>query len=123
MPGVERTLRELRAWGVKLAMASSSKNAGEILAKIGMADAFDARVDGNDITHSKPHPEVFLTAAARLGTPPAECLVVEDAEAGVDAALAGGMKALAVGHAATCGRAARGARDLSAITVAEMLTI
>jgi beta-phosphoglucomutase len=88
-----------------------------------MADAFDARVDGNDITHSKPHPEVFLTAAARLGTPPAECLVVEDAEAGVDAGLAGGMKVLAVGHAATCGRAARDARDLSAITVAEMLTI
>ena len=87
-----------------------------------MADAFDARVDGNDITRSKPHPEVFLAAAVRLGTPPAECLVVEDAEAGVDAALAAGMKALAVGHAAACGCAARGACDLSAITVAEMLT-
>ena len=66
LPGVEPTLRELRALGVKLAMASSSRNAGTILAKIGMADAFDACVDGNDIAHSKPHPEVFLKAAARL---------------------------------------------------------
>ena len=123
LPGVGATLAELRARGIKMAVASSSKNAGTILARIGMADAFDARVDGNDISHSKPHPEVFLMAAARLGAPPAECLVVEDAEAGVDAGLAGGMKVLAVGYAASYGRATRGARDLSAISVGEMLMI
>jgi beta-phosphoglucomutase len=123
LPGAAEVLAELRACGIKTAVASSSKNAATILGRIGMSDAFDAHVDGNDISNSKPHPEVFLKAAERLGAAPADCLVVEDAEAGVDAGLAGGMKVLAVGYAATCGRATRGARDLSAITVGEMLMI
>lgn len=97
---VKSTLDALRAKGVKLAIGSSSKNAKFILERIGLADYFDAISDGTNITNSKPDPEVFLKAAQFLGLQPEECLVVEDATSGVDAARAGGMKAAAVGDAA-----------------------
>ena len=97
---VKSTLDALRAKGVKLAIGSSSKNAKFILERIGLADYFDAISDGTNISRSKPDPEVFLNAAEFLGLKPAECLVVEDATAGVDAAHAGGMKAAVVGDAA-----------------------
>ena len=97
---VKSTLDALRAKGLKLAIGSSSKNAKFILERIGLADYFDAVSDGTNITNSKPDPEVFLKAAEFLELDPEECLVVEDATAGVDAAHAGGMKAAAVGDAA-----------------------
>ena len=97
---VKSTLDALRAKGVKLAIGSSSKNAKFILERIGLADYFDAISDGTNISRSKPDPEVFLNAAEFLGLKPAECLVVEDATAGVDAAHAGDMKAAVVGDAA-----------------------
>ncbi|WP_017814140.1 MULTISPECIES: beta-phosphoglucomutase [Paenibacillus] len=99
LPGAKHTIDELKKRGVKIAIGSSSKNTPTILKQIGLADAFDAVADGNDITRSKPDPEVFLLAAERLGVPPEECLVVEDAEAGVQAAIAGGMNVAAVGDA------------------------
>ncbi len=98
---VKDTLDALRAKGLKLAIGSSSKNAKFILERIGLADYFDAISDGTNITKSKPDPEVFLKAAAFLGLEPRDCLVVEDATSGVDAAHAGGMKAAAVGDAAS----------------------
>lgn len=97
---VKSTLDALRAKGLKLAIGSSSRNAKFILERIGLADYFDAISDGTNISRSKPDPEVFLKAAQFLGFSPEECLVVEDATAGVDAAHAGGMKAAAVGDAA-----------------------
>ena len=97
---VKSTLDALRARGYKLAIGSSSKNAKFILERIGLADYFDAVSDGTNISRSKPDPEVFLKAAEFLGLQPEDCLVVEDATAGVDAARAGGMKAAAVGDAA-----------------------
>ena len=97
---VKSTLDALRARGIKLAIGSSSKNAKFILERIGLGDYFDAISDGTNISRSKPDPEVFLKAAEFLGLKPTECLVVEDATAGVDAAHAGGMKAAAVGDAA-----------------------
>ena len=102
---VKSTLDALRAKGLKLAIGSSSKNAKFILERIGLADYFDAISDGTNIARSKPDPEVFLKAAEFLGLDPADCLVVEDAVAGVEAAHAGGMKAAAVGDAASknCG--------------------
>ena len=102
---VKSTLDALRAKGLKLAIGSSSKNAKFILERIGLADYFDAISDGTNIARSKPDPEVFLKAAEFLGLDPADCLVVEDAVAGVEAARAGGMKAAAVGDAASknCG--------------------
>lgn len=97
---VKSTLDALRAGGYLLAIGSSSKNAKFILERIGLGDYFDAVSDGTNISRSKPDPEVFLKAAAFLGLEPGECLVVEDAVSGVDAAHAGGMKAAVVGDAA-----------------------
>jgi len=98
---VRDTLAELRARGYKLALGSSSKNAKYILERVALTDAFDAISDGTNITRSKPDPEVFLKAAEFLGLQPADCAVVEDAEAGIDAAKAGGMLACGIGEAAT----------------------
>lgn len=98
---VRGALKELRSRGYKLAIGSSSKNARFILEKVELLDAFDAISDGNNITNSKPDPEVFLKAAEYLGEKPEECIVVEDAYAGVDAAKAGGMRAAAIGDAAS----------------------
>ncbi|MEW4371489.1 beta-phosphoglucomutase [Paenibacillus kandeliae] len=99
LPGAKETIDELKKRKVKIAIGSSSKNTPTILEQIGLSKAFDAVADGNDITRSKPDPEVFLLAAERLDTAPEECLVVEDAEAGVQAAIAGGMNVAAVGDA------------------------
>ena len=97
---VRSTLDALRARGLKLAVGSSSKNAKFILQRIGLSDYFDAVSDGTNISRSKPDPEVFLKAAEYLRLTPSDCLVVEDAVSGVEAAHAGGMKAAAVGDAA-----------------------
>lgn len=97
---VQKTLKILRDKGYKLAVGSSSRNAGLILEKTGLLYAFDAISDGNHIKRSKPDPEVFLKAASIMKVRPEACLVVEDAVSGLIAAHAGGMKAAAVGEAA-----------------------
>lgn len=99
-PPVRQTLRELRARGYRQAVASSSRNTPLILQRVGLDTWFDAVIDGNQITRSKPDPEVFLRAAQALGFPPARCLVVEDADAGVEAALRGGFPCAGIGPAA-----------------------
>jgi len=99
---VRDTLLTLREMGFVLAIGSSSKNAGFILEKVGLTNLFDAVSDGNNITRSKPDPEVFLKAAEFLQMPPASCTVVEDAVAGIEAAKAAGMAAIGIGDAATC---------------------
>lgn len=96
---VKSTLDTLRNRGILLAIGSSSKNAGFILEQLGIGSYFDAVSDGNNITKSKPDPEVFLKAAQFLRKAPAECLVVEDARAGVEAAKAGGMDCAGIGEA------------------------
>lgn len=95
------TLKILRSKGLKLAVGSSSKNTRLILKKLGLGDFFDAIADGNDITNSKPDPEVFLLAAQRVGLTPENCLVVEDAEAGIQAAYRGGFCSAGIGPAST----------------------
>ena len=100
---VKNSLDELRARGYKLAIGSSSKNTPFILERIGLPTYFDAISDGNNITKSKPDPEVFVKAAAFLGIAPEKCLVVEDAIAGAEAAHAGGMKAACLGDASNAG--------------------
>lgn len=97
---VKNTLDKLRELGYLLAIGSSSKNAPLILDKIGLGDFFDVISDGNNITKSKPDPEVFLIAAKQLKVEPSGCIVVEDAIAGLEAARAAGMKAAAIGDAA-----------------------
>ena len=101
---VKDTLIELRNRGYKLSIGSSSKNTKFILERIGLGDFFDAIADGTDITRSKPDPEVFLCSAGKIGMDPADCAVVEDAKAGIQAARAAGMTALALhGDAENCG--------------------
>ncbi len=97
---VRETLAELKRRGYLTALGSSSKNAKFILEKTELTDYFDAISDGTVIKKSKPDPEVFLKAAEFLGAAPEECLVVEDAVSGIDAAKAGGMKAAGIGDAA-----------------------
>jgi len=97
---VRELLHSLKNKGYKLAIGSSSKNAGMILQKTNLNDMFDALSDGNNISNSKPHPEVFFKAAEFLLLPPEKCAVVEDARAGVDAAIAGGFICFAMGDAA-----------------------
>ena len=99
LPEVTQTLDALRAKGYKLAIGSSSKNTPIILKKIGYENYFDAVSDGNNIKRSKPDPEVFIKAAEFLGEEPKNCYVVEDAEAGIDAAVGGGFKSIGVGPA------------------------
>lgn len=97
---VKDTLDALRAAGCRLAIGSSSKNTPFILERIGLDGYFDAVSDGNNITKSKPDPEVFLKAAEMLGLAPADCLVVEDAVSGAQAGHAGGFAVACVGDAA-----------------------
>ena len=98
---VRYTLNELKKRGVKLAIGSSSKNTKLILSRLQVENVFDAISDGTNITRSKPDPEVFLKAAGFLGLDPADCLVVEDALAGIDAAVAGGFSSAGIGEAAS----------------------
>ncbi|WP_160673160.1 beta-phosphoglucomutase [Clostridium sp. C8-1-8] len=102
---VRKTLIDLRNKGVKLAIGSSSKNARFILSQIGLGDFFDAISDGNNITKSKPDPEVFLKAAEYLNVPSKKCLVVEDAVAGLEAAIGAQMDSAAIGDAVSSGKA------------------
>ncbi len=97
---VRDTLNALRAKGLKLAIGSSSKNTPLILERLGLSGFFDAVSDGNNITRSKPDPQVFTMAAEMLGLSPEKCLVVEDAEAGIQAACAGGFDSAGLGPAA-----------------------
>lgn len=121
LPGVMEINKALKENEIPTAIGSSSKNAPFILEKIGLTGSFDAVADGNEIKNSKPDPEVFLLAARKLGVKPEACVVVEDACAGIEAARAGGMKAVGIGAAARYPRVHLGARDLSCITVEELL--
>ena len=96
LPGAMKTLEELKSNGIKIAIGSSSKNTPIILKQIGLDNYFDAVSDGNNISKSKPDPEVFLKAADMLGIPYTECAIVEDADAGVEAGKRAGMKTVAV---------------------------
>lgn len=99
LSGVNENLAELKAKGIKVAIGSSSKNTPNILKYIGLDNYFDVVSDGNNITKSKPDPEVFLKAADMLGVPYEKCLVVEDADSGIEAGKRAGMYTLAVNNA------------------------
>jgi beta-phosphoglucomutase len=104
-PGVKGLIEQMRVRGLKIGLASSSKNAKMVLDLLRIPALFDIVVDGNMITHSKPDPEIFLLAASRLNVLPGECLVFEDAEAGVEAALRAGMKCIGIGSSDQLGKA------------------
>jgi beta-phosphoglucomutase len=105
LPGAKEFLETCRAAGIKTALGSASKNSGTILNKINLAGLFDAIVDGNHVSKAKPDPEVFLKGAEALGVQPSECVVFEDAIAGVEAAINGGMKVVGIGSPDVLGKA------------------
>lgn len=98
LPGVETFFKSIQKAGLKIALGSASKNAPTILKQINMEHYFDAIVDGNSISKAKPDPEVFLRGAQLLEVTPDQCVVFEDAQAGVEAAKAGGMFCIGVGE-------------------------
>lgn len=112
---VRSTLRKLREKGYGLSIGSSSKNTRFILERTGLTDAFDGISDGNMISRSKPDPEVFIKAAGILGLKNGECLVIEDAVSGIDAANAAGFHSVGIGPAAECEGAEFKIQNLSEI--------
>jgi len=99
LPGIKQFIKELKINSFAMAIGSSSKNAGLILKQVGLENCFDAVVDGNDIQNSKPAPDVFIKACEKLGMLPKNCLVIEDASSGVEAAAAAGIRTIGVGNA------------------------
>lgn len=97
LPDVQRVLQTFKDHGCKIALGSASKNARPILDKIELTPYFDAIVDGTNVSKAKPDPEVFLQAANQLGIAPEDCVVFEDAVAGIQAAKAAGMRAFGIG--------------------------
>lgn len=97
LPGVKQFLDQAVSRNLKVAVASASKNALEVLENIGLLDSFNYIADGNTVTESKPDPAVFLNVATHLQLKPQECIVFEDAPAGVEAALAGKFKVVGIG--------------------------
>jgi len=105
LPGARRLLEELKENNIKIGLGSASKNAKLILYNTGLTPYFEALVDGNLFNKSKPDPEVFLKGAELLAASPDSCVVFEDASAGVEAALNGGMKVIGIGSERELGRA------------------
>ena len=97
LPGAREFVQACRYAGIKTALGSASKNSMTILQKINMVNLFDAIIDGNKVSKAKPDPEVFLKGAEAVGVTPSACVVFEDAIAGVEAAINGGMKVVGIG--------------------------
>jgi beta-phosphoglucomutase len=105
LPGVLPLLEELRAAGYRIAIGSASKNARAVVERLGLGQMVDAIADGHSVEAHKPAPDLFLLAADQLGVPPEECVVFEDAESGIEAALAAGMWAVGLGPEERVGQA------------------
>ncbi|MGH2543626.1 MAG: HAD-IA family hydrolase, partial [Ardenticatenaceae bacterium] len=117
LPGIQASLQELEQAGIKVAVGSASKNARTVLQALGIADRFAAIADGHSVEQAKPAPDLFLHAARTMGLPPHDCVVVEDAESGIDAALTGGFATLGIGPAGRVGHAHRRLDDTAGLTL------
>ncbi len=113
LPDVPRVLDYLKKRNIHIALGSASKNARPILEKVGLLHYFDTIVDGNSVTKAKPDPEVFLIAAENLGVDSADCIVFEDAVAGIQAANAAGMISIGIGDAQILSEARYNFRDFT----------
>ncbi len=120
-PGILSLLKELKAAGIRIGIGSASKNAREVVRRLGIEPFIDAFSDGHLVERSKPAPDVFLAAAGLLGVAPQACVVVEDAEAGIEAAHAAGMKVIGVGPSAGNGGADAWFNSLSGVWLADVL--
>lgn len=121
--GAQDLLRHLREAGIKLALGSASQNATKVLSKIGMEGAFDSVVDGTRTTRSKPDPQVFEMAASDLGLEPKDCIVIEDAQAGIQAALAGGFRTIGLGNPLVLAQAHRVIASLKELSLDQGLVL
>jgi beta-phosphoglucomutase len=119
LPGALRALEEVRAAGLKIGLASVSRNAFTVLDRLGIRDRFDDVVDAATVINGKPDPEIFLTAAAHLGVEPKDCLGVEDAAAGVASIKDAGMFAVGVGNPDVLYRADRVIPSMEAFRLAD----
>ncbi|WP_418983015.1 beta-phosphoglucomutase [Alistipes sp.] len=120
LPGVRTFLEELRARGVKVVLGSASKNAGVILDRCGIRPLFDVVVDGTLVTKAKPDPEVFAKGAELAGERPADCVVFEDAAAGIEAATRAGMRSVGVGGSPTLSAATMQLRTFEGFTLEKL---
>ncbi|WP_207429865.1 beta-phosphoglucomutase [Sabulibacter ruber] len=123
LPGVVDFLKALKAEGIKIALGSASKNAQLILERTELLPYFDAIIDGRHVVNGKPHPEVFLKGAEALGVQPEECVVFEDAVAGVEAAKNGGMLCVGVGQPEVLTQADIVVKDMTEMTVERLHTL
>ncbi len=123
LPGVAGLLRELRERGIGIAVASASKNSPEVIRRLGIENSIDKLVHGGMVERQKPHPDLFLRAARELGTEPAACIVVEDATAGIEAAIAAGMVSVGLGPEERVGKADRVFPNLEGVTADALLGI
>ncbi len=121
LPGAKELLEEIRAAGLKVAVGSASQNAGEVIDRLGLRLLLNAISDGYSVEQPKPAPDLFLHAAAQLGLPPAECIVVEDAAAGIEAAKAGGFRTVGLGPRQRVGRAEVVIPSLTGVHLGDLL--
>jgi beta-phosphoglucomutase len=105
LPGARELLEEIHAAGLKSALGSASKNAPDVVRRLGIAELLDAISDGSSVERQKPAPDLFLHAAKQLNLKPDECVVVEDAAAGIEAAIAGGFHSVGLGPRERVGNA------------------
>jgi beta-phosphoglucomutase len=120
LPGAKEFLTDCRNNNLGIGLGSASKNATTILNLLQITHLFDVIIDGNKVTKAKPDPEVFLTGARELGVLPQNCVVFEDAEAGIEAAMAANMFSVGIWGSVTFGKAnfvASGLKDLSVKTL------
>ena len=123
LPGAKELLEEIRAAGLKNALGSASKNDSEVIERLGIRSLFDAISDGHSVERQKPAPDLFLHAAQQLGLSPAECIVVEDAAAGIEAARAGGFRSVGLGPAERVGKADGIFPSLSGVHLSDLLKV
>ena len=117
LPDVPKVLNFLKEHQIPMALGSASKNARPILKKVGLISYFNTIVDGTHVTKAKPDPEVFLIAAAQLGVTPNECIVFEDALAGIEAANKAGMTSIGIGDREVLSDAQYVFKDFTAIKI------
>ncbi|MGB0388965.1 MAG: beta-phosphoglucomutase [Ardenticatenaceae bacterium] len=120
LPGIPALLDELEAAGIRMGVGSASKNARPVLQQLAIAHRFEVIAGGGAVMHNKPAPDLFLFVARQMGVAPHQCVVVEDAQSGIDAALAGGFAALGIGPHQRVGHAHLRLDDTSGLSLARL---
>lgn len=123
LPGVVAFLDETRKRGIHIGLGSASKNARNVIERLKLMDRFEALGDGYSVVNPKPAPDLFIWVAGRLGVPPNEAVVFEDAEAGIDSALKGGFWTVGLGHAGVTAAHLVREDGLATVTVDEVLKV